>query len=140
MQSQWSPHHQTSAMTNGPPQQNLDSRTIATLKSNLLKNMQLLLVNRTNLRPGQLEALTNHHNFLIDFLNDMETVQNLENTDANNQWMKPFSIDSGRMPDKGRAKQEWETQFDENLNLNPPCYIMPPQSITGLDRIAKLSR
>ena len=48
-------------------QQNLDIRVIDGLKSNLLKNMQVIMSNRTNLRPGQLEALSNHHNFLIDF-------------------------------------------------------------------------
>ena len=121
-------------------QQNLDIRVIDGLKSNLLKNMQVIMSNRTNLRPGQLEALSNHHNFLIDFLNDMASVQNVESTDIYNQWMKPFSIDSKSLHEPGRAKQEWEAQFDENLNLNPPCYIMPPQSITGLDAISRAAR
>jgi hypothetical protein len=121
-------------------QQNLDIRVIDGLKSNLLKNMQVIMSNRTNLRPGQLEALSNHHNFLIDFLSDMASVQNVESTDIYNQWMKPFSIDSKSLHEPGRAKQEWEAQFDENLNLNPPCYIMPPQSITGLDAISRAAR
>jgi hypothetical protein len=120
--------------------QNLDSKVIAGLKSNLLINMQVIMSNRANLRPGQLEALSNHHNFLIDFLSDMVSVQNVENTDVYNQWMKPFSIDAKSRHNPGQVKQEWEAQFDESLNLNPPCYIMPPQSITGLDAISRAAR
>lgn len=34
-----------------------------------------------------------------------------------------------------KQPEEWATVFDEKQHINPPCYVMPPQSLTSLERI-----
>ena len=72
----------------------------------------------------------------------MANVQTVENADVYNDWMKPFSIDNYQRQrpnasQQPRQRQQWEAQFDESLNLNPPCYIMPPQNLTNIALIKK---
>lgn len=31
----------------------------------------------------------------------------------------------------------WEGQFDQNLLINPPCYVMPPQNLSSIDTIRR---
>lgn len=110
--------------------QQLDSKILTQLKLNLQRNAFIISANKCNFRPGQLEALTNHHNFLISFLTDMETIQQVELSDIYSRQL----IKNDKKDFSGVPKQEWEAQFDERLNLNPPCYLMPPQSITSIKR------
>lgn len=98
----------------------------------------------------------NHLNFSLETLDNMVNVKRVEMADPYNGWAaKPGSdymidpratkrtvvynpdgttriVDGSRLDSTG---EEWERQFDPSQLIKPPCYMMPPQNLSSIDRI-----
>lgn len=130
-------------------QQKLNTNTINELKQHMTASIYLLNKYQSELLPTQKQTMMNHLEYVNNMLNDMLSVpknghfnDKFEYTNRNNNNnMKVIYSNKGTatLVDKNKSqfKQEWELQFDEGLNINPPCYLLPPQSLTGIQNIKR---
>jgi len=131
-------------------QQRLPIHVINEIKQNLTNSINLLNKYQSSLLPTEKHTMMNHLEFVNNMLNEMlvpstfAETNDFEYSRVNKDNMKIVYNKSGdsTLIDRNRRefKQEWERQFDESQNINPPCYIMPPQSLTGLTNIKRAIR
>ena len=82
-------------------------------------------------------ALLNHFEFINNLLTQM--IPQATPFDVNDfELSRKIQGNNSINKSKKEYKNEWESQFDESLNLNPPCYIMPPQNVSGLNNLKKI--
>ena len=83
--------------------------------------------------PSTKEALINHLEFVNNLLNSMVPSSPVPSLQHN---ILPYELIDRKNPKqlniKNDNRQEWELQFYEKLNMNPPCYLKPPQSVMGI--------
>lgn len=117
-----------------------------------LKNDVLAIINKVdgmkyNMQTQDFRQITNHLQYV------MTTLRNVSNIEAT-QVASPFKYNAMASmtgpkvqynPD-GTTKivnvskvnttgEAWESQFDQSMLINPPCYMLPPSSLTNIDVI-----
>ena len=142
-------------------EQNISLKKIDNMRLRILENLKEIELNKHLIRSHDRNDLTNHHNFILQILDNMVNIMKVEQADPYaRQSMSGFSgsykIDprierktviynqdgTTQIVDNKSYKltnEQWEDQFDENLNLNPPCYMMPSQSLTSIPKIRSAS-
>lgn len=118
------------------------------LRKRLEQNIGFLNYNKQRIRHQEFTQLMNYHQVSLNILNNMQQIKKVEYNNPHNQNVKNYiygqykdkmsSSDKDKVPiydDHGNIKlydrkniphkEEWETQFDQNL-INPPCYMFPP--------------
>jgi|694.fasta_scaffold01901_28 hypothetical protein len=130
-------------------QHKLNPNVVKEMKQHLSASIYLLNKHQAEILPTQKQAMMNHLEFVNNMLNDMLSVpQNGQFNDkfeynqrnsGNNMKVIYSNEGNATIVDKNKQhfKQEWELQFDEGLNINPPCYLLPPQTLTGINNIKR---
>lgn len=134
---------------------------IDVFRKRLIHNISELNINKHRLRGDEYNQLINYHNYALNILNNMQNIKRVELANPYNRNM--YSVMGGQvqpgidtinpyetqmkviyLPD-GRTKlipndqfakhykEEWETQFSEQL-INPPTYTLPPNNCWALPR------
>lgn len=127
----------------------------------LIDNIARLSMNKHRIRTEEYNQLMNYHNYALNILNNMQNIKQVEMANPYNRNMYSVmggqvqpGIDSINPYEKGlkviyqpdgrtklistddfakHYKEEWETQFSENL-INPPAYTIPPNNCWALPR------
>jgi hypothetical protein len=128
-------------------------------RKRLIANISELNLNKHRIRTNEFNQLTNYHHYALNILNNMQNIKRVEMSNPYNQNMRQVmggqaqpGIETlnpyeGQMKviydSNGRTqlvtqdefsqgyKEEWETQFDENI-LNPPSFQIPPSNCWNL--------
>ena len=131
---------------------------IEMMRGNLLALNDFVYKNRFNMQQDDGRQLMNHFNYALDILSTMANKLSIQLTEAcyspscyTDGVTKPYGKtllydlnNSGRtvivspatLP---RTTDGWERQFDDKLLLNPPCYTIPPQNLTNIQKIRHAS-
>lgn len=138
-------------------EQNISLKKIDEMRLRVIENLKVLELNKHLIRSHDRINLVNHHNFILQIYDNMVNIMKVEQADpyARNS-MSGFSgtykIDpraekstvvynpdgTTQIVKNGNfrtTKEQWEDQFDEGLLLNPPCYMMPSQTLTSIPKI-----
>jgi len=138
---------------------NLNIDEIDVFRKRLIVNIAELNLNKHRLRADEFNQLTNYHHYALNILNNMQNIKRVELANPYNRNM--YGVMGGQAQpgietinpyetnlkviykNDGRTqlitgdefakkyKEEWETQFDENL-INPPSYMIPPSNCWNL--------
>lgn len=119
----------------------------------LLKHLEL---KKQLIRSHDRTKLVNHLNFSLEVLDNMVNIKKVEMADPYNRWnaqpttnymLDPRAniknviynpdgttriIDNASRPTN---QEEWTRVFDESQLINPPCFMMPPQNLSSIQRI-----
>ena len=118
------------------------------LRQRLQQNIGFINLNRPRIRHQEFTQLMNYHQYALNVLNNMINVKKVEYNNPYNRNVRNFragerttpihspSMNTGAIyddrgavkivtPQDFKIKEEWETQFDQNI-INPPCYIPFP--------------
>lgn len=141
-------------------EQTLSLPEIDELRNGVMTILRKLELKKHQLRSHDRTKLVNHLNFTLETLDNMVNIKRVEMADPYNGWAaKPGSdymidpratkrtivynpdgttriVDNSRLDSSG---EEWERQFDQSQLIKPPCYMMPPQTLSSIDRIKSAS-
>lgn len=141
-------------------EQTLSLPEIDELRNGVMTILRKLELKKHQLRSNDRTKLVNHLNFTLETLDNMVNIKRVEMADPYNGWAaKPGSdymidpratkrtivynpdgttriVDNSRLDSSG---EEWERQFDQSQLIKPPCYMMPPQTLSSIDRIKSAS-
>jgi hypothetical protein len=109
------------------------------LKKNINNSIKLINDYRDTIKVNNRFELLNHLEFVNNILNDMMP-QASPFPISNPTEISSGSLNLKKPLSQRNAPQEWEAQFDESLNLNPPCYLLPPQNVMGFNNLKKNNR
>ena len=133
-------------------EQNISFKKIDEMRVNILKNLKLIESNKHLIRTHDKNILMNYHNFILNTFDNMINILKVENADpyAHTNMNDNLNFSNGvtstvlynidgtsKVINKRNiinSNNDWERQFDENI-MNPPCYSMPPQSLTYIPKI-----
>ena len=117
-------------------------KSVLGLLSNIERNKYRILTQDFN-------QLNNHLRYTLNILGNMTNILTVEKSDpyasssagvSKNSKTVVYNadgttkiIDSASVHTTG---EDWEQQFDAGLLMNPPCYQIPPQSLTSIPRVA----
>lgn len=137
----------------------LDLNELDVFRKRLIENIAQLNLNKNRIRNEEYNQLVNYHSYALNILNNMQNIKQVELANPYNRNM--YSVVGGQIQPgietinpyeknlkviykkDGRTKivsgddyakkykEEWETQFSENL-INPPSYTMPPSNCWNL--------
>ena len=131
------------------------------LRLRILKNLQELEEYKHLIRSHDLTKLKNHHNFILSTFDNMINIKKVEQSDPwNNMQHAPNHSGSNSHSDSAKTViynsdgttkvvsnkelastgEGWEHQFDSSMLVNPPCYIMPPQYLSSINKIKSSGR
>lgn len=147
------PYNQAYSPTNFNTSLNIDE--IDVFRKRLIQNIAELNLNKHRLRADEFNQLSNYHNYALNILNNMQNIKQVEMANPYNRNMhsvmggqaqpgiesinpyekqlKVIYLNDGRTKliagdeNSKKYKEEWETQFDENL-INPPSFMIPPSN------------
>ncbi len=134
----------------------LSFNKIDKLRVRILRNLKDLELNKYHIKSHDLTQLRNHHNFILSTLDNMVNIQKVEKSDpwnniqsindicnevevGNNNKTVIYNPDGTTRivsnTNISKTNGDWEHQFDPSIHMNPPCYIMPPQNLTSINKI-----
>ena len=135
--------------------QTMGLREIDELRNNIIANLRAIELSKHVIRSHDRVKLVNHHNFILETLDNMINIKRVEMSDPYNSWAADPTdtarlnattktivynrdgstriVECSQLRNRG---EEWETQFDETQLLNPPCYMMPPQNLYSIPKIS----
>lgn len=139
-------------------EQTLSLKKIDEMRKNLLDNLRLIEQNKHLIKSHDRMKLMNHHNYALQTLDNMVSIRKVEMSNPYYQGMAPMTKGSQSYRIKPHTNrtivynkdgsttfvnnnqinttgEEWETQFDQSQLINPPCYVMPAQSLTNISKI-----
>jgi hypothetical protein len=139
----------------------MDIPEIDQFRKNIIENISNLNLKKARLRPYDFRILMNYHQYILDTLNNMINVKhaeydnpynlNLNNAGKNRYTLNPFMGEKRVIYNKDGTtrivtgsdlarenKEEWESQFDESLLMNPPSYILPPSNVYDIGKIKNI--
>ena len=135
--------------------QTLKVQEIDVMRMKVIEVLKYVEQNKHRIRSHDRTKINNHMNYGLATMDNMINIRHVEDADPYNQPqanynMNPRSTDrtvvynndgTSKIIDKSKLTtgEGWETQFDEGLLLRPPCYSMPPQNITDINRIKNVS-
>jgi hypothetical protein len=123
---------------------------IESMRKGVLTLLSTIERNKYRMLTQDFNQLNNHLRYSLNILGNMTNILTVEKSD-------PYSSGSAGVQKKtvvynadGTTKiidsasvhttgEEWEQQFDAGLLMNPPCYSMPPQSLTSIPHIKRAS-
>ena len=117
---------------------------IEMMRGNLLALNDFVYKNRFNMQQDDGRQLMNHFNYALDILSTMANKVSIQMAapagqsliyDLNNSGRSTI-VTPGTLP---RTTDGWEQQFDDKLLLNPPCYNLPPQNLSNIQKIRTAS-
>lgn len=126
---------------------------IKQMKDKLLSVMSDIHTNKHRIMTHDYRQLNNHLQFALNTLGNMSNILQVEKSDrygSNNGYTdatggkrivyNPDGTTRLIAPNEMKTTDEgWEKQFDENLLMRPPCFQVPPQSLTSIPRINQAS-
>lgn len=135
--------------------QTLRVQEIDIMRTKVMEVLKYVEQNKHRIRSHDRSKISNHMNYALATMDNMINIRRVEDADPYNNTeasynMNPRSTDrtvvynndgTSRIVDKSRLTkgEGWEVQFDEGLLLRPPCYSMPPQNLTDINRIKSVS-
>lgn len=135
--------------------QTLSIREIDSMRMKVLEVLKYVEQNKHRIRSHDRNQISNHLNYTLNTMDNMINIRHVENADPYNQPQSGYKLDpkestrtvvynpdgTTKVIDKSRLTtgEGWENQFDESLLLRPPCYTMPPQSLTDIKRIKNIA-
>lgn len=136
--------------------QTLNVKEIDSMRAKVLEVLKYVEQNKHRIRSHDRSMIFNHLNYTLTTLDNMINIRYVEDADPYNHPQAGYNMNTGmgdrtvvynndgttRVVDKSRlgaTGEEWENQFDEGLLLRPPCYTMPPQNLTNINTIQKIS-
>lgn len=143
-------------------QQHISLQEIDQMRKRILENLKEIELKKHLIQSHDRTKLTNHHNYILNTLDNMINTGLIEQHDPYNLGVYETSTNQYLL-DPALAKKnviynkdgstslvgenqvhstgdEWERQFDSSLLLNPPCYTLPPQGITDLNHVRQSSK
>ena len=120
----------------------MTQQQIEGLKSDVLAILNKVDGFKYQMQGQDFRQVTNNLQYVMTTLRNMSAIQATESATPNG-YNTMAAIAGPRVqynPD-GTTKvinqpvttgEGWEDQFDQNLLMNPPCYMLPPQSITSV--------
>lgn len=131
-----------------PP--SLTSTEIAGLRRTLISFLNDLQSKKMRMQTGDYRSITEHIKYSLTTLSNMENMIVVAQSDPyGRQPQGTYSdaktivynsdgssrvVSTRDVPAKG---EDWERQFEEGLLQRPPCYMLPPQSITKAPSAAR---
>ncbi len=131
----------------------LNLKKIDRLRSRILNNLKELEESKHLVRTHDLSLLKNHHNYILNTLDNMINIAKVEKSDpynsfnyeaplntANSGKTVLYNIDGTTKIVKSKnvhksKGEEWETVFDQKLLTSVPSTLAPPQYLTNINRI-----
>lgn len=137
-------------------QHSLTGREIEGVRSQIIKVLDYLHTNRTRIMPHDYRQLSNHLQYTLTTLTNMSNILEVEKSDPYNSYQGDYSKVTGatgrtvvynqdgttRIVDPRTVHTTgdgWESQFDQGLLQKPPCFVLPPQSLTSIPKIQRAS-
>ena len=123
----------------------LTTKEIGGVKKSIIGILDYLHTSKYRILPEDYRQLCNHLQYSLTTLTNMDNVLLVEKSDPYNltQAHKTLTYNQDgttRFVDKrslDTTGDGWEQQFDKGLLQNPPCFMMPPQSLTHIPQIRK---
>ena len=129
---------------------------IDNMRQHILQNLKTLELQKHLIRSHDRVRLMTLHNAILDTLNNMINIRKVEMSDPYNQPNGNLNMDprmglrtvvynpdgTTRIVDKSKLAstgEGWEMQFDQSMLLNPPCYTMPPYSLSDINAVKRAS-
>lgn len=140
-------------------QHSLTLDEIGSVRRQIIGVLDFLNTNKTRIMPQDFRQLNNHLQYSLTTLTNMSNVLSVEKSDPYNSHHADYSKVTGtggrtvvynqdgttRVVNAGAQSfnttgDGWEQQFDQGLLQKPPCFVMPPQSLTHIPSIRKSSQ
>jgi hypothetical protein len=132
-------------------EQTLSIKSLDSLRERVIQNLKDIELSKHLIRTHDRTKLMNDHNQILMTLDNMINIKKVEMNDPYNKASGAITDPrrsnrtivynpdgSTTIKDESKMKQlgeEWESMFDPSLLQNPPCYQMPPQNLTSIQRI-----
>jgi hypothetical protein len=120
----------------------LSTKEIGKVKGSVVAILDYLHTNKSRILPEDYRQLGNHLQYCLTTLTNMDNVLLADqpsatgvartlvyNPDGTTRFVDAKSLNT--------TGDGWEQQFSTGLLQNPPCFIMPPQSVTHIPQIRK---
>ena len=124
-------------------------KQITSLQQDVLGLLNKIESLKYNLHTHDYKQLNNHLQYAMTTLRNITNLQSVENADPMGyntvaafsgprvQYNKDGTTKIVQASQVNSTGEGWEQQFDQNTLINPPCYVMPPQSLTSIDTIRR---
>jgi len=131
------------------------------MRTNIRHNIAELNLKRHLMLPNDFTLLMNHHQYILNLYNNMINSKKVEQSDPYSPTYDSYLNNQGKLnPYQGkktvvynpdgttqivgegelsRTNEEWESQFDSSLLLNPPSYIHPPNNVWNIRQVKRMS-
>jgi hypothetical protein len=133
-------------------QHSLSFGEIQALKQQVLGIISTIETKKHKVMPHDFRQLNNNLQYTLTTLNNMHNILAVEKSDHYGSRQADYSSMAGVggrsviYNSDGTTKivgsntlnnigEDWEKQFDEGLLMKPPCFQLPPQSLTNINRI-----
>lgn len=137
-------------------QHTLSFKEINDMRQQILGVMSNIHTNKHRIMTHDYRQLNNHLQYALNTLGNMSNILAVDKSDPYQSKQSDYSKVSGsnkqvvynadgttRIIDsnsRNNTGEEWEKQFDEGLLMKPPCFQMPPQSLSDINRIKQASQ
>ena len=125
------------------------------MRTRIIENIAELNLKRSTMLPNDFTLLMNTHQYALNLYNNMINTKKVEQQDPyapkhdcykkNKNLLDPYKGKTTIVYNQDgttkivseselcRTNDEWESQFDPSLLLNPPSYVFPPQNVYRKD-------
>jgi hypothetical protein len=138
-------------------QHTLTFKEIESMRQQVLGVMSGIHSNKHRIMSQDYRQLNNHLQQVLSTLGNMTNILTVEKADPYGSSQADYTQVTGVVGQKvvynpdGSTRiinpnsvhttgEDWERQFDEGLLMKPPCFQMPPQSLTSIPNIRQASR
>jgi len=125
---------------------------IQEIKGRILGIISTIETKKHKIMPHDFRQLNNHLQYSLTTLNNMHNILAVQKSDPYGSRQTDYSkvtgtgsrtvlynsdgttrvVGSTQITSTG---DDWERQFDEGLLMKPPCFQVPPQNLTNLNRL-----
>ena len=133
-------------------QHSLSFGEIQSLKQQVLGIISTIETKKHKIMPHDFRQLNNNLQYTLTTLNNMHNILAVEKSDPYGSRQADYSKVAGvggrtvvynsdgttRIVGANGVSstgEDWEKQFDEGLLMKPPCFQLPPQNLTNINRI-----
>ena len=133
-------------------QHTLSFEEINALKGQVLNILSTIETKKHRIMPHDFRQLNNNLQYTLTTLNNMHNILSVEKADPYGSRQGDYSQVTGTGTrtviynpdgttrvighnDLNKTGEDWEKQFDEGLLMKPPCFQVPPQSLTNIKRL-----
>jgi len=137
-------------------QHSLSFEEIEKMRNQVIALLTNIDHNKHRIMTHDVRQLNNHLQYTLTTLGNMQNVLAVERSDPYGSRQADYTkvtgvegkkvvynpdgstriIATSQLPSTG---EDWEKQFDEGLLMRPPCFQIPPQSLTNITRIRQAS-